>query len=61
MKERDVSNISVAIRKMGFVDTDYKIIHFGANDIELKVTNEELHWFIKSFSKLNRAKTKTKQ
>ena len=56
MKARDVLNLQTAKERMGFNGDDYKIIHFGSHGIELKIRNEELHWMIKSITKLQRQK-----
>jgi hypothetical protein len=56
LKARDVLNLQTAISKMGFTSSDYKIVHFGSHGIELKVRNQDLHWMIKSITKLDRKK-----
>ena len=56
MKARDVLNLQSAIKKMGYKEGDYKIVHFGSHDIEMKIKNQELHWIIKSITKLQRQK-----
>lgn len=58
MKAKDVLNIQEAIKRMGFDSSDYKIVHFGSYGIELKIQNKELHWMIKSITKLQRQKNK---
>ncbi len=58
MKARDVLNLQSAIKAMGFKEDEYKIVHFGSHDIELKVKSQELHWMIKSITKLHRQKRK---
>lgn len=42
MKARDVLNLQSAIKAMGFKEDEYKIVHFGSHDIELKVKSQEL-------------------
>lgn len=56
MGDRDVINLATAIAKMGYSQEDYRVVHFGSHQAELKVTNKELHWLLKSMSKLVRQK-----
>jgi len=55
LKQRDMENIEMTIKKLGFKKRDYRIVHFG-NLWELKIINKELHWLVKSISKLERIK-----
>ena len=55
MKRRDVDNLREAIRALGFSTKDYKIVYYGSHNAELKVVSRDLHWILKSLSKLERA------
>ena len=56
LKPRDIANVQHAISELGFGPNDYKIVHYGSHHAELKVTSKELHWMLKSISKLERTK-----
>jgi len=53
LKSKDVVNVQNGIKAMGFSTDDYTVVHFNST-AELKIKNSELHWLIKSFSKLER-------
>jgi hypothetical protein len=61
MKQRDIVNLLNAINMLGFGAQDYRVVYFGSHSKELKVTNQELHWVLKSMSKLRRVKTYSKK
>ena len=58
MKQRDVVNLLNVINNLGFGPSDYRVVYFGSHSEELKVVNQELHWMLKSISKLKRRKSK---
>ena len=60
LKKRDAINIIEGILLMGFSRDDYRVVYFAEDQSELKITNERLHWVIKSMSKLRRQKNKGK-
>ncbi len=59
MKNRDIVNMLNTINKMGYGPDDYRIVHFGSHASELKVMNQELHWMLKSMTKMDRQKHRT--
>lgn len=61
MKDRDVANLMCVINELGFGPGDFRVIHFGSHSSELKIMNKELHWKLKSMSKLQRMKSDNKR
>lgn len=56
LKDKDILNIQYIIMKLGFDNNDFRIFNFSDSGSELKIMNEELHWMIKSVTKLQRIK-----
>ena len=43
LKIGEVARLEEVIKRLGYISTDYKFNHYGAHNIELIVTNQELH------------------
>ena len=61
MKERDLEALFQLIYMLGFSSSDYRVVYFGSHSKELKIMNSELHWVLKSISKLRRVKQVNKE
>ena len=56
MKDRDITNLLVVMNEWGYGSNDFRVVHFGSHGVELKVMSQELHWKLKSLSRLERIK-----
>lgn len=56
MSHRDIMNVVRMINALGYGPSDYRVVYFGSHKAELKVVNKDLHWFLKSASRLARSK-----
>ena len=43
LKLNDIARLEELIKRLGYSSTDYKFNHYGTHNIELIVTNQELH------------------
>ena len=56
MKERDMANLFRVIHELGFGPESIRIVYFGSHSKESKLTDQKLHWVLKSLSKISRQK-----
>jgi hypothetical protein len=54
MKHRDAINLVNTLNALGFGPNDYRIVSYGSHMQELKVSNRDLHWILKSLLRLER-------
>ena len=61
MKDRDMINLFKVIHALGYGPESFRIVYFGSHSREMKVIDQELHWTLKSLSKLTRLKSSDKR
>ena len=51
LKESDIAILKDSIDRMGFSSNDYRIVEYGSNGVEMKITSPFLHRILKIIRK----------